>query len=166
MNFHDSERVAGLLESHGYEAVSDERLADVVVLNTCSVRERAEEKLYSRLGAIREAAAELGRAPLVAVTGCVAQQEGSALLRRGRGVGVIVGTQSPKQPPFLIDESLSHGAARIDINPHDDISFPLGVAKYSDPVRAWVTIIEGCNEFCAFCVVPYTRGPERMRPAA
>jgi tRNA-2-methylthio-N6-dimethylallyladenosine synthase len=166
MNFHDSERVAGLLESHGYEAVSDERLADVVVLNTCSVRERAEEKLYSRLGAIREAAAELGRAPLVAVTGCVAQQEGSALLRRGRGVDVIVGTQSLKQLPFLIDESLSHGAARIDINPYDDISFPLGVAKYSDPVRAWVTIIEGCNEFCAFCVVPYTRGHERMRPAA
>jgi tRNA-2-methylthio-N6-dimethylallyladenosine synthase len=165
MNFHDSERVAGLLESHGYEAVTDERLADVVVLNTCSVRERAEEKLYSRLGAIREAAAELGRAPLVAVTGCVAQQEGSALLRRGRDVDVIVGTQSLKQLPFLIDESLSHGGARIDINPHDDISFPLGVAKHSDPVRAWVTIIEGCNEFCAFCVVPYTRGHERMRPA-
>jgi tRNA-2-methylthio-N6-dimethylallyladenosine synthase len=166
MNFHDSERVAGLLESHGYEAVTDARLADVVVLNTCSVRERAEEKLYSRLGAIRDAAAELGRAPLVAVTGCVAQQEGSALLRRGRNVDVIVGTQSLKQLPFLIDESLSRGGARIDINPHDDISFPLGVAKYSDPVRAWVTIIEGCNEFCAFCVVPYTRGHERMRPAA
>src|SRR5207244_13008659 len=102
----------------------------------------------------------------VAVTGCVAQQEGGALLRRHAGIDVIVGTQSLKRLPDLIDNAETARAPRIDINPYDDVSFPLGLAKPSDPVRAWVTIIDGCNEFCAFCVVPYTRGHERMRPAA
>ena len=166
MNFHDSERLAGLMESSGYEPAENEREADVFVINTCSVRERAEEKLYTRLGEIREATANRPASAVVAVTGCVAQQEGAALLRRHAGIDVIVGTQSLKQLPKLIAETRTVNAPRIDINPHDDVSFPLGLAKHSDPVRAWVTIIEGCNEFCAFCVVPYTRGHERMRPAA
>ena len=164
MNYHDSERIAGLLEADGYAATSDERAADVVIVNTCSVRERAEEKLYTRLGEIREAT--LGRAtpPVVAVTGCVAQQEGAKLLRRDRSIDVIAGTQSLKELPRLLDAVVARRTPQVDINPHDDVSFPLGVAKHSDPVRAWVTIIEGCNEFCSFCVVPYTRGHERMRP--
>jgi len=166
MNVHDSERLAGLLESHGYGPAATDREADVIVVNTCSVRERAQEKLYSRLGEIREMAAELERTPTVAVTGCVAQQEGAALLRHGRGIDVVAGTQSLKQLPSLIDEARARARPQIDVNPHDDISFPLGLAKHADPVRARVTIIEGCNEFCAFCVVPYTRGHERMRPAA
>ena len=166
MNVHDSERLAGLLESHGYEATDDERAADVFVLNTCSVRERAEEKLYSRLGEIRAATADRARPPILAVTGCVAQQEGETLLRRSGAIDVVVGTQSLKRLPFLLDAAAAARVPSVDINPHDDISFPLGVAKYSDAVKALVTIIEGCNEFCAFCVVPYTRGHERMRPAA
>jgi tRNA-2-methylthio-N6-dimethylallyladenosine synthase len=166
MNVHDSERLAGLLESHGYAPASTDREADVIVVNTCSVRERAEEKLYSRLGEIREMAVELARTPTVAVTGCVAQQEGADLLHHGRGIDVVAGTQSLKQLPSLIDEARARRRPQIDVNPHDDISFPLGLVKHEDPVRARVTIIEGCNEFCAFCVVPYTRGHERMRPAA
>jgi len=165
MNYHDGERLAGLLEVDGFERTDHERDADVVVVNTCSVRERAEEKLYTRLGEIREASIENGTRPIVAVTGCVAQQEGDALRRRDRSIDVIVGTQSLKELPRLVRESLDARAPRTDIHPHDDVSFPLGVARHSDPVRAWVTIIEGCNEFCAFCVVPYTRGHERMRPA-
>jgi len=166
MNYHDSERIAGLLERDGYEAASDETTADVVVLNTCSVRERAEEKLYSRLGEIRLANAGREEPVAVAVTGCVAQQEGDRLLRRAPFIDAIAGTQSLKQLPGLLEEARTARRPQIDIDPHEDVSFPLGVAKPSDPTRAWVTIIEGCNEFCAFCVVPYTRGNERMRPVA
>ena len=166
MNVHDSERMAGLLEQAGYDLAHDAADADVIVINTCSVRERAEEKLYTRLGEIRQAGAETGRAPIVAVSGCVAQQEGAALLKRSNTIDVIVGTQSLKHLPGLIQEAADAGASgpRIDINAYDDVSFPLGVARRHDPVKAYVTIIEGCNEFCSFCVVPYTRGNERMRP--
>jgi tRNA-2-methylthio-N6-dimethylallyladenosine synthase len=175
MNVHDTERMAGLLEQAGYEHTSEATNADVVVINTCSVRERAEEKLYTRLGEIREASEQSGRAPIVAVAGCVAQQEGGALLKRSSMIDVIIGTRSLKKLPELIADSVrlkadtTHGPAlrqapRIDVNPYDDVSFPLGVARRHDPVKAYVTIIEGCNEFCSFCVVPYTRGHERMRP--
>ena len=164
MNFHDSERMAGLLEGAGYEATADEADADVVVINTCSVRERAEEKLYTRLGELRESSAESGHRPVVAVAGCVAQQEAGALLKRSSLVDVVIGTQSLKRLPGLVDRVREQPAQLIDVNPYDDISFPLGLTRRSDPVKAYVTIIEGCNEFCSFCVVPYTRGHERMRP--
>lgn len=163
MNFHDGERIAGLLEADGYVPATSDADADLVVINTCSVRERAEDKLYTRLGEIRAAG---GRRPQVAVTGCVAQQEGEKLLRRDPAIDAIVGTQAIKQLPALLAEAREHPAPRVDINPYEDVSFPLGMAKASDPTRAWVTIIEGCNEFCSFCVVPYTRGHERMRPVA
>ena len=171
MNIHDSERMAGLLEQAGYEATSDDRDADVIVINTCSVRERAEEKLFTRLGEIRQMGIEEGGRPVVAVTGCVAQQEGSQILQRSTAVDLIVGTQNLKRLPMLVDEAVArprsgHRSATIAIEPVDDVSFPLGIARRSDPVKAYVTIIEGCNEFCAFCVVPYTRGHERMRPVA
>jgi len=172
MNVHDSERMAGLLEQAGYEATDDTLDADVVVINTCSVRERAEEKLYTRLGELRQQASEQGHQPIVAVAGCVAQQEGEALLRRVRGVAdVIVGTQALRRLPVLVDEASARKTRTepgvvVDLNPYDDVSFPLGVTRRRDPVKAYVTIIEGCNEFCSFCVVPYTRGHERMRPRA
>jgi tRNA-2-methylthio-N6-dimethylallyladenosine synthase len=171
MNIHDSERMAGLLEQSGLEATTDESDADVIVINTCSVRERAEEKLFTRLGEIRVMGEETGSRPIVAVTGCVAQQEGSQILRRSKAVDVIVGTQNLKRLPMLVTEALdrSPSAQRVPalaLDPVDDVSFPLGIARRSDPVKAYVTIIEGCNEFCSFCVVPYTRGHERMRPIA
>ncbi len=164
MNFHDGERLAGLLERDGYRPAASETEADLIVINTCSVRERAEDKLYTRLGEIRASRPTGAGAPVVAVAGCVAQQEGARLLARDPSIDVIVGTQSLKQLAELSESAFSRRAPRIDVNPHDDVSVPLSVAKPSDPVRAWVTIIEGCNEFCAFCVVPYTRGHERMRP--
>ena len=166
MNVHDSERMAGLLEQAGYEPTAEPRDADVVVINTCSVRERAEEKLYTRLGEVRQASRETGRTPVVAVAGCVAQQEAGALLKRSNLIDVIIGTQSLKQLPALVEQALADAdaAPRIDVNAYEDVSFPLGVARRHDPVKAYVTIIEGCNEFCSFCVVPYTRGSERMRP--
>ena len=170
MNFHDSERMAGLLEQAGYESTDDDRDADVIVINTCSVREKAEEKLFTRLGEIHHHGLETGDRPVVAVAGCVAQQEGDAILARSRAVDVIIGTQNIKRLPMLVDRAVErhahgrHAAATLDLDPLDDVSFPLGVARRHDPLKAYVTIIEGCNEFCAFCVVPYTRGKERMRP--
>jgi tRNA-2-methylthio-N6-dimethylallyladenosine synthase len=170
MNVHDSERMAGLLEQAGFEATDDAHDADVVVINTCSVRERAEEKLYTRLGELRMMATDLGHDPVVAVAGCVAQQEGEAIFRRSAGVtDIVVGTQAIRRLPMLVEEatrSATNRPALIDLNPYDDVTFPLGVTRRADPVKAYVTIIEGCNEFCSFCVVPYTRGHERMRPKA
>ena len=164
MNVHDSERMAGLLEQAGYELTTDVDDADLVVVNTCSVRERAEDKLFARLSSI---AAERTpeTQPLVAVTGCVAQQEGENIFARAPGVDVVVGTQALRRLPTLVAEAEHSGQPQLDVNPYDDVSFPLGIAVRHDPVRAFVTIIEGCNDFCAFCVVPYTRGNERMRPA-
>jgi tRNA-2-methylthio-N6-dimethylallyladenosine synthase len=166
MNVHDSERMAGLLDQAGYEPTAEPRDADVVVINTCSVREGAEHKLHTRLGEVRQASRETGRTPVVAVAGCVAQQEAGALLKRSNLIDVIIGTQSLKQLPALVGQALAdaEAAPRIDVNTYEDVSFPLGVARRHDPVKAYVTIIEGCNEFCSFCVVPYTRGSERMRP--
>ena len=164
MNFHDSERLAGLLEQAGYEPTDDDADADVLVVNTCSVRERAEEKLFSRLGRVTGAGGGGRSRPVVAVAGCVAQQEGAKILRRAPVVDVIVGTQALKQLPALIDSAVAAREPQIDINPYEDVSFPLGLIRRNDPVKAYVTIIEGCNDFCSFCVVPYTRGHERMRP--
>jgi len=168
MNVHDSERMAGLLDQAGYEPTVDDRDADVVVINTCSVRERAEEKLFTRLGELKQRALEEGSRPIVAVTGCVAQQEGDRILRRPSAVDVIIGTQNIRRLPMLVDDAVEGRSRRptVDLEPMDDVSFPLGIARRLDPVKAYVTIIEGCNEFCAFCVVPYTRGHERMRPVA
>jgi tRNA-2-methylthio-N6-dimethylallyladenosine synthase len=178
MNVHDSERMAGLLEQSGYDPADSELDADLVVINTCSVRERAEDKLYTRLGEIKETARAHGRDPIVAVAGCVAQQEGRTLIRRSSGsIDLVIGTQQMKLLPMLATQALNEERSdavrsrraerRIAIeNPYEDPSFPLGVVRRGDPVRAYVTIIEGCNDFCAFCVVPYTRGHERMRAKA
>jgi tRNA-2-methylthio-N6-dimethylallyladenosine synthase len=168
MNVHDSERLAGLLEQSGYDRADSESEADVIVINTCSVRERAEEKLYTRLGEIRDRSRAEGRDPVVAVAGCVAQQEGKSLVRRSPGIiDVIVGTQRMKALPALVGAAVGRREPVIDVTtPYDEPSFPLGITRRSDPVKAYVTIIEGCSDFCAFCVVPYTRGHERMRPKA
>ena len=112
MNVHDSERMAGLLDQAGYEPTTDDRDADVVVINTCSVREKAEEKLFTRLGEFRQMQLETGHRPVVAVAGCVAQQEGAQILRRSKAVDVIVGTQNLKRLPMLVDAGARRAARR------------------------------------------------------
>ena len=165
MNVHDSERMAGLLDQAGYEPTMQDADADVIVINTCSVREHAEEKLYTRLGEIRVLEEETGHKPIVAVAGCVAQQEGDTLLKKSNGqvIDIVMGTQRLKMLPLLVEKAARSPYAEVDINPMDDVTFPLGITRRTDPVKAYVTIIEGCNDYCAFCVVPYTRGHERMR---
>jgi tRNA-2-methylthio-N6-dimethylallyladenosine synthase len=129
MNVHDGERLAGLLEADGFEPTTVESDADLVVLNTCSVREKAEDKLYTRLGEIRVAGRESGRRPMVAVTGCVAQQEGEKLLKRNPSIDVIVGTQALKQLTGLVQAAEESSVSFVDVRPYDDVSFPTGVAK-------------------------------------
>ena len=163
MNYHDSEQMSGLLEAAGFERTDDDLDADIVVINTCSVREHAEDKLYTRLGQLRVLAEETGHDPVVAVTGCVAQQEGETLLRRAPHVDVLVGTRRVRMLPMLVEQAMETRVPRVDLGAHDNVAFPFGVTRRADPVRAWITIIEGCNEYCSFCVVPYTRGHERMR---
>jgi tRNA-2-methylthio-N6-dimethylallyladenosine synthase len=166
MNFHDSERIAGLLEGAGYQEAASAAVADVVVINTCSVRERAEEKLYTRLGEIREAGRESGWRPVVVVAGCVGQQNAAQVLRRSKVVDVIVGPGGLARLPSLIEEARGSRKPAVDVSLGAEHAFPSGCAKRTDAVRAYVTIVEGCNEFCSFCVVPYTRGRERMRAKA
>ena len=168
MNIHDSERMAGLLEQAGYEPTDADTDADIVVINTCSVREHAEEKLYTRLGEIRILGEESGRLPSVVVAGCVAQQEGNRLLKKTNGhvIDVVIGTQRQKLLPLLLEQTERTAFPTVDINALDDVTFPLGITRRQDPVKAYVTIIEGCNDHCAFCVVPHTRGHERMRAKA
>lgn len=164
MNVHDSERMAGLLEQAGYEATDTDDEADLVVINTCSVREKAEEKLYTRLGDLKGMRARLGRAPMVAVTGCVAQQEGAAVLGRSNLVDVVIGTQRLKMLPMLVEQAAAARDTLVDVTtPYDEPTFPFGLTRRDDPVKGYVTIVEGCNDYCSYCVVPYTRGHERMR---
>src|SRR5262245_33703039 len=133
MNVHDSERMAGLLDQIGYEPTTDDRDADVIVINTCSVRERAEEKLFTRLGEIRQRAIETGERPVVAVAGCVAQQEGDRILKRSKAVDVVIGTQNIRRLPMLVERAVETGKGRtapiVDLDPLDDVSFPLGIAR-------------------------------------
>src|SRR5687768_6064145 len=139
MNVHDSERMAGLLEQAGYERAESDAEADVVVINTCSVREHAEAKLYTRLGELRVLGDETGRRPVVAVAGCVAQQEGATLLKNanGRLIDVIIGTQKLKMLPTLIANATATHVPLIDTGAMDDVTFPLGVSRRSDPVKAY-----------------------------
>ena len=168
MNVHDSERMAGLLEQSGYECAENSQDADIIVINTCSVRDHAESKLYTRLGEIRVIGQKSGHKPIVAIAGCVAQQEGTSLTTgtNGHVVDIVLGTQRQKLLPVMIQKNKLSALQEVDIRPLDDVTFPLGIARRSDPVKAYVNIIEGCNDHCAFCVVPSTRGHERMRSKA
>ena len=157
MNVHDSERMAGLLQQAGYEITEEATDADLVVVNTCSVRERAEDKLYSRLGVL--SGGDSANRPLIAVTGCVAQQEANNIFRRSGHVDVVVGTQAIRHLPMLVDAAERTSAPQMDVNPYDDVSFPLGLASRNDPVKAFVTVIEGCNDFCRLL-----RGAIHTRP--
>jgi len=163
MNVHDSERLRGLLETAGFESTEVIDDADLVLINTCSVRERAQEKLFARLDRFNGKSRE--SRPTIAVTGCVAQQEGAKILERSPLVDVVVGTQALTALPKLVLRAEQESVPQINIEPYDSVSFPLGIAVRKDPVKAYVSIIEGCNDFCSYCVVPYTRGHERMRPA-
>jgi tRNA-2-methylthio-N6-dimethylallyladenosine synthase len=168
MNVYDSERMADVLAPLGYESVDAPEGADLVVLNTCHIREKATEKVYSELGFIKamkaDRAAE-GGAMQVVVAGCVAQAEGEEIMRRQPAVDLVVGPQSYHQLPELIARASRARGERLatDFAPEDKFD-ALAKARTANGVTAFLTVQEGCDKFCSFCVVPYTRGPEWSRP--
>lgn len=171
MNVYDSQRMADTLAPSGYvETVAAEN-ADLVILNTCHIREKAAEKVYSELGRMRrlkEAAAADGRKLLIAVAGCVAQAEGEEMIRRAPAIDLVVGPQSYHRLHDLIARAERDGHA-VDTefppdNKFDHLAAPSVAATRARGVTAFVTVQEGCDKFCTFCVVPFTRGAEMSRP--
>ncbi len=164
MNVNDSEKVAGLLRREGYaEAVRAED-ADVVFVNTCAVREKAAEKLYHSVGRLRRLKKER-KALRVAVGGCVAQLQGKEILERAPGVDVVIGTHNLTALPELLERSRQEGVGPVLELDRKANAFAVEARDvvHSNPVRAFVTVMEGCNHVCSFCVVPRTRGPEVNR---
>ncbi len=165
MNDHDGEKLSGLLSAEGFEAVAEAGDADLVLLNTCSIREKAVHKVYSELGRLREE--KQRRTLLVGVTGCLAQQEQAALFKRAPHIDFVLGTMALRQLPRLVAEAQAGRARVIDTGEYpDNHLFPPSVARRRDTAKALVTIIEGCNHACTYCIVPTTRGTERSRPFA
>ena len=170
MNFYDSEKMSDLLKPHGYQLDNNEDNADLIVLNTCHIREKAVEKTYSELGRIRDKIKlrkeKTGKKSIVAVAGCVAQAQGKEIMKRSPWVDIVVGPQSYQNLPELISK-----VDPVKNNKYIDIEFPT-IPKFdhlnchiSDrSPSAFLTIQEGCDKFCTFCVVPYTRGAEYSRP--
>jgi len=165
MNDHDGEKLSGLLSAEGFEAVESAEEAELVLLNTCSIREKAVHKVYSELGRLRE---EKQRRPLlVGVTGCLAQQEQAALFKRAPHIDFVLGTMALKQLPRLVAEAQAGKARVMDTGEYpDNHLFPPSVTRRRDTAKALVTITEGCNHACTYCIVPTTRGSERHRPYA
>ncbi|WP_264574892.1 MULTISPECIES: tRNA (N6-isopentenyl adenosine(37)-C2)-methylthiotransferase MiaB [unclassified Sphingobium] len=161
MNVYDGERMGELLAARGMTAAGDGAEADLVVLNTCHIRERAAEKVYSDIGRLRR---EDGTRPMIAVAGCVAQAEGSEITRRTKAVDIVVGPQAYHRLPGLIDDVVA-GREAVDTDMPADSKFDVlpGRARRSAP-SAFLTVQEGCDKFCTYCVVPYTRGAEVSRP--
>src|SRR3984893_12761081 len=173
MNVYDSHRMTDLLARDDYAETSAPADADLIILNTCHIREKAAEKVYSELGRIRklkEQATRAGRNLTVAVAGCVAQAEGEEILRRAPVVDIVVGPQNYHRLPALLAKA-ERGAKAVDTEfPVEDKFDRLAAAPASATrargVTAFVTVQEGCDKFCTFCVVPYTRGAEASRPVA
>ena len=169
MNVYDSERMADVLRPLGYATTDDAAQADFVILNTCHIREKAAEKVYSELGKLRElkeAKAETSGATMtIAVAGCVAQAEGEEIMRRQPAVDIVVGPQAYHQLPELLTRTARARGERIgaDFAPDDKFD-ALPVARGTTGPTAFLTVQEGCDKFCTFCVVPYTRGAEVSRP--
>ena len=168
MNVYDSHRMADLLAPEGYVETAAAEDADLVILNTCNIREKAAEKVYSELGRLRvmkQEAAQAGRRMTVAVAGCVAQAEGAEIIRRAPAVDLVVGPQSYHRLPGLL--ARGQPAVETEFPVEDKFSFlpaPSRAATRARGVTAFVTVQEGCDKFCTFCVVPYTRGAEVSRP--
>ena len=170
MNVYDSERMADVLAPLGYGMTDDPTHADLVVLNTCHIREKATEKVYSELGRIREmkdARRAAGHAMTIAVAGCVAQAEGEEIMRRQPAVDLVVGPQAYHQLPELIARSHRARGERLAADFAPEAKFDaLAAERNPTGVTAFLTVQEGCDKLCTFCVVPYTRGGEWSRPAA
>jgi tRNA-2-methylthio-N6-dimethylallyladenosine synthase len=164
MNDHDSEKVAGVLLRRGYRQVDEPRDARLVLYNTCSIREKAAQKVFSRLGLYNpQNGLQEGPEKIIGVLGCVAQQEGERIFQRAPWVSLVCGSASYSKLPELLAQ-LETGERRVaGLHIDTDETFETKFTRRDNPLRAYVTIIEGCDKACSYCVVPRTRGPERSR---
>jgi tRNA-2-methylthio-N6-dimethylallyladenosine synthase len=162
MNVHDSEKVAGVLLGRGYQQADAPEQADVVFYNTCSIREKAAQKVFSRLGQFRGH----GERKIIGVLGCVAQQEGEEIFERAPWVSLVCGSASYRKLPELLAELEAGNRRVMGLDTDTDETFETELTRRDNPFRAYLTIIEGCNKACSYCVVPFTRGPERSRTSA
>jgi len=160
MNVHDSEKVVGTLVSEGYSQVETPEEAALVLYNTCSIRDKAEQKVFHRLQQFKK---EHGKGKMFGVLGCVAQQEGEKIFERAPHVNLVAGSASyNKLPQMLVQlEAGNRRVTGLSLDTEDTFDTPF--ARRDNPHRAYITIIEGCDKSCAYCVVPFTRGPERSR---
>ena len=164
MNVSDSERVATTLAQKGFEITNDEFLADIILLNTCSVREKAEQKLYTRVGRVRSSRANK---PVVGVMGCVAQLEGETLFKKIAGVDFVLGTRAVGRVADAIESVLNDGSGFADLGEREiDYDWSVSDEQRHSPYVAFLPIIEGCNKFCTYCIVPFSRGREVSLPAS
>jgi tRNA-2-methylthio-N6-dimethylallyladenosine synthase len=164
MNEYDSEKMADVLHANeGMETTTDPTEADVILLNTCSIREKAEDKVFSDLGRLRELK-KLKPELLIGVGGCVASQEGQQIISRAPYVDVVFGPQTLHRLPDLIAKRLSSGISQVDISFPEIEKFDHLPASRQTRGSAFVSIMEGCSKYCSYCVVPYTRGEEVSRP--
>ncbi|MBA3569482.1 MAG: tRNA (N6-isopentenyl adenosine(37)-C2)-methylthiotransferase MiaB [Pyrinomonadaceae bacterium] len=163
MNVADSERAATSLRQAGYDLTPSAEAADVVLVNTCSVRERAEQKVYKRIRQLRSLSS---KKPLIGVMGCVAQLEGEAIFAKAPDVDMIIGTRATDRISTLIERLNDGEEAVIDLEERaEGESWDVSPVERHSPCVAFVPIIEGCNKFCSFCIVPYSRGREKSRTA-
>jgi len=160
MNVYDGERMAELLGAQGIRAAAEDEDADLVVLNTCHIREKAAEKVYSDIGRLRR---NDGSSPLIAVAGCVAQAEGKEIMARAPAVSMVVGPQAYHRLPAMIEEA-AQGRRAVDTDMPANSKFDALPARRKVGPSAFLTVQEGCDKFCTYCVVPYTRGAEISRP--
>ncbi|HZS52287.1 MAG TPA: tRNA (N6-isopentenyl adenosine(37)-C2)-methylthiotransferase MiaB, partial [Bryobacterales bacterium] len=160
MNVHDSEKVIGTLMAEGYRQVDTPEEAHLVLYNTCSIRDKAEQKVFSRLANFKRQA---GQGKIFGVLGCVAQHQGESIFEQAPHVGLVCGSASySKLPQMLVQlETGNRRVTGLDLD--TDETFETPFTKRDNPFRAYITIIEGCDKHCAYCVVPFTRGPERSR---
>jgi len=160
MNDHDSEKVAGVLLSRGYQQVESPEAASLILYNTCSIREKAAQKVFSRLG---EFGLQQNEGRIIGVLGCVAQQEGENIFKRAPWVSLVCGSASYSKLPELLAQVEAGNQRVTGLDNDTDETFETPVTRRDNPWRAYLTIIEGCDKACSYCVVPYTRGPERSR---
>src|SRR3954469_13904844 len=167
MNVYDSGRMADVLAPLGYEPSDTPEGADMVILNTCHIRDKAAEKVFSELGRLRRLKEATGGRMILAVAGCVAQAEGAEILARAPYVDIVLGPQTYHRLPEMVARVSRAGGAVIETDfPAEDKFDHLPESSTPQGVTAFLTIQEGCDKFCSFCVVPYTRGAEVSRPAA
>ena len=165
MNDYDSQKIVDLMEMHGYERTEAVEEADLVVFNTCSSREKAQEKVFSDLGRIRDMRDEMGKSDMViAVGGCVASQEGKKILTRAPYIGVVFGPQTLHRLPAMVEKYQRTGRSQVDISFPEIEKFDHLAEPKANGASAFVSIMEGCSKYCSYCVVPYTRGEEIHRP--